>query len=83
MGKIEGLVNTPKPPKRNKFRCTVRYYTDRSKAMADILKYDNDAEFKVCGDSTFKVRTVLSLNDLNRIMIYNDRMTNVRNAWFF
>ena len=72
MGKIEGIVNTPKPPKRNKFRCTVRYYTDR-----------NSAEFKVCGDWTFKVRTELSLNDLNRIMIYNDRMTNVKNAWFF
>jgi hypothetical protein len=83
MGQIEGLVNAPKPPKRNKFRCVVRYYTDRSKAMADILKYDNNAEFKVCDDWTFKVRTVLNLNDLNRIMIYNDRMTNVRNAWFF
>ncbi len=83
MGKIEGLVNAPAPPKKNKFRCTVRYYTDRSKAMADILQYDENAEFRACGDWTFKVRTVLSLSDMNKIMIYRDRMTNVKRAWFF
>ena len=84
MAKIEQVPNPNAPvPSRNKFKCHVRYSSDRSKAMADILQYDEDAEFNICGDWSFKVKTTLSLNDMNRIMIYRDRMTNVKKTWFF
>lgn len=83
MSKIEGLVNTPPAPRRRVFKVTVSYSYDRNRVMGDILQFDDDAEFRICGDWSFKVKTKLTLNDLHRIMIRTGRISNARKAWFF
>ena len=78
-------ATTPKPKKmkRNVYRVCTQYATDRNKAMRVIFEEDEKAEFKHKDRWTFKVKTTLTLNDMNRIFMYERYEYGIRKALFF
>lgn len=73
----------PKKVKKNIYRVCTQYSTDRSKAMQCIFEEDEKAEFKHKDRWTFKVRTTLTLNDMNRIFMYERYEYGIKKALFF
>lgn len=73
----------PKKVKKNVYRVSTQYATDRNKAMRAIFEEDEKAEFKHKDRWTFKVRTTLTLNDMNRIFMYERYEYGIKKALFF
>ena len=75
----------PKTKEKPKYiyRVCTQYSTDRSKAMQCIFEEDEKAEFKHKDRWTFKVRTTLTLNDMNRIFMYERYEYGIKKALFF
>lgn len=63
----------------------IKTYTmdDKYEAMRYIHANDPQAEFKVTGDWSFKVRTSLTHNELMVIMMTTKSFNRLRAAWFF
>ena len=72
-----------KKVKKNVYRVCTQYSTDRSKAMQCIFEEDEKAEFKHKDRWTFKVKTTLTLNDMNRIFMYERYEYGIKKALFF
>ena len=73
----------PKKVKKNVYRVSTQYATHRSKAMQVIFEEDEKAEFKHKDRWTFKVRTTLTLNDMNRIFMYESYEYGIKKVLFF
>ena len=77
------MKEKPKKLKKNVYKVWTQYATDRSKAMQTIFEEDEKAEFKHKDRWTFKVKTALTLNDMNRIFIYERYEYGIKKALFF
>ena len=73
----------PKELKKNIYKVSTQYATDRNKAMRAIFEEDEKAEFKHKDRWTFKVRTTLTLNDMNRIFMYERYEYGFKKIRFF
>ena len=77
------MKEKPKKLKKNMYKVWTQYSTDRSKAMQCIFEEDEKAEFKHKDRWTFKVKTTLTLNDMNRIFIYERYEYGIKKTLFF
>ena len=73
----------PKKFKKNVYKVSTQYATDRNKAMQAVFEEDEKAEFKHKNRWTFKVRTTMTLNDMNRIFMYERYEYSIKKALFF
>ena len=79
----EDILAAPKKVKKNVYTVSTQYATDRSKAMRVIFEEDEKAEFKHKDRWTFKVKTTLTLNDMNRVFMYERYEYGIKKALFF
>ena len=61
----------------------VHFSDNKNNAMQTVFHEDPKAEFKHKSRWRFKVRTTLTLNDMNRIFMYKKYEYNVKKTWFF
>ena len=69
--------------KKNIYKVSTQYSTDRNKAMQAIFEEDDKAEFKTKDRWTFKVKTTLTLNDMNKIFMYKSYEYGFKKVRFF
>jgi hypothetical protein len=67
----------------NKFEIHTNYECERNPAMLTILKLDEKAKFKTKTRWTFKVKTNLTLDEINTNFLAEDYMYTVKKTWFF
>ncbi len=72
-----------KKVKKNVYKICTQYATDKKEAMRAIFEKDERAEFKHKDRWTFKVKTTLTLNDMNKIFIYESYEYNIKKTLFF
>lgn len=81
---VEEVKEEPKKIKKNIFKITVNYYTDRDPIMKALYNKDRDIEFKIIDKWDFKVKTSLSRTELIVILIHSkEEGFTVRKAWIF
>ena len=80
--KKEKSKKTPKPKLYN-YEVGVHISDDKNNAMQTVYQEDSKAEFKHKSRWRFKVRTTLTLNDMNRIFMYKRYEYAVKKTWFF
>ncbi len=73
----------PKKVKKNVYTICTQYASDRNKVMRAIFEEDEKAEFKHKDRWTFKVKTILTLNDMNKILIYESYEYGIKKTLFF
>lgn len=73
----------PKKLKKNVYIVSTQYAGDKNKAMQTVFEEDEKAEFKYKDRWTFKVKTTLTLNDMNKIFIYKSYECYVKKVLFF
>lgn len=73
----------PKKIKQYKYKVWTNLSGDRSRAMQAIFEEDNKAEFKPKDRWTFKVKTTLTLNDMNKIFMYKSYEYGFKKIRFF
>ena len=69
--------------KKNVYKVSTEYSTDRNKAMRAIFEEDEKAEFKPKDRWTFKVKTTLTLSDMNKIFMYKSYEYGFKKIRFF
>ena len=72
-----------KKVKKNVYKICTQYSTDKKEAMRAIFEEDEKAEFKHKDRWTFKVKTILTLSDMNKIFIYKSYEYSVKKTLFF
>lgn len=83
---IESKKEEPAAPvctERHLFKLKTHTMDDKYDAMKVISKVDSTAEFRVTGDWSLRVRTVLTYNEMMQIMMYTKSFNRLKKAWFF
>lgn len=69
--------------KKNIYKISTIYASDKNKVARAIFNIDEKAEYRHKDRWTFKVKTTLTLNDMNRIFMYKNYECDIRKSWFF
>ena len=73
----------PKKIKQYKYKVWTNMSGDRGKAMQAIFEEDDKAEFKPKDRWTFKVKTTLTLSDMNKVFMYKSYEYGFKKIRFF
>lgn len=75
-------IKTPKE-KYNILKISVVCYPDRNSLMSFVKNIDSEAQFKICTDWTFKVKTKYSYDHLMSYLITKSEFSRMKKGWFF
>ena len=67
----------------NKFEIHTLHECERNPSMVTILKLDEKAKFKPEKHWTFKVKTNLTLDEINKNFLAEDYAYTIKKIWFF